>query len=139
MNPREQNDPVLKTVRGNSHGGSNPSACANKNGLLLAGRPIFITTVEGRSPDREAIGGFAYRRHRAYHEERSFRGICVARRCSFLFVLCGTISTNLIPSSIPLFLCHGQRLSNPLSERTREERGSHLSVSHRGSEAAREC
>ena len=28
--------------------------------------------------------------------------------------------------------CHSQRLSNLLSERTREERGSHLSVSHRG-------
>ena len=30
MNPRERNDPVLKTVWGQPHGGSNPSASANK-------------------------------------------------------------------------------------------------------------
>ena len=30
MNPRERNDPVLKTVRAKAHGGSNPSACAKK-------------------------------------------------------------------------------------------------------------
>ena len=70
----------MKTVRGNSHGGSNPSACANKNGLLLAGRPIFIATVRGDEPE-----GFAYRRHRAHHEEQTLRGICVARRCRIEF------------------------------------------------------
>ena len=42
------------------HGGSNPSSCANKNGLLLAGRPIFIATVRGsriRSPSELARRG----------------------------------------------------------------------------------
>ena len=29
MNPRERNDPVLKTVWVKAHGGSNPSSCAN--------------------------------------------------------------------------------------------------------------
>ena len=53
----------LKTVRLRSHGGSNPSSCANKNGLLLAGRPIFIATVRVTEPE-----GFAYRlwRYLAY-------------------------------------------------------------------------
>ena len=62
------------------HGGSNPSSCANKNGLLLAGRPIFIATVRGDEPE-----GFAYRRHRANFEEQTLRGICVARRCRIEF------------------------------------------------------
>ena len=42
------------------HGGSNPSSCANKNGLLLVGRPIFIATVRGsriRSPSELARRG----------------------------------------------------------------------------------
>ena len=65
----------------NRHGGSNPSACANKNGLLLAGRPIFIATIKGDEPE-----GFAYRRHTAYHDAQSIRGICVARRGRLKFI-----------------------------------------------------
>ena len=65
------------------HGGSNPSSCANKNGLLLVGRPIFIATVRGDElPFAKRNGEFAYRRHRTYHEAQSIRGICVARRCT---------------------------------------------------------
>ena len=53
----------------NRHGGSNPSACANKNGLLLVGRPIFIATVRGDElPFALRNGEFAYRlwRYLAY-------------------------------------------------------------------------
>ena len=40
----------------------------------------FYITVRGDEPE-----GFAYRRHRAYHEEQTLRGICVARRCRIEF------------------------------------------------------
>ena len=86
------------------HGGSNPSSCANKNGLLLVGRPIFIATVRGDElPFAKRNGEFAYRRRRAYHEEQTLRGICVARSCLPRVELCGTFSTIFTPSSIPLF------------------------------------
>ena len=51
MNPRERNDPVLKTVRGNSHGGSNPSACAIKTNTIPRGWCLFLSRrTRGREP-----------------------------------------------------------------------------------------
>ena len=77
---------------------------AKKIRTLRVGVLYFFATVRGDELSFATRNGeFAYRRHRAYHEEQINRGICVARRCSFLFVLCGTINTILTPSSIPLF------------------------------------
>ena len=61
------NEAVLKTVRGNSHGGSNPSACANKNGLLLAGRPFLLPQSEGTNPKGSHTAGTQHTmRHRVF-------------------------------------------------------------------------
>ena len=91
------NEAVLKTVRPKATGVRIPLP-APKNKDTPCGCPLFFATVRGDEPE-----GFAYRRHTAYHEAQSIRGICVARRCSFLFVLCGTDCTILTPSSISLF------------------------------------
>ena len=55
---------------------SSPLVNTPLQGLLLAGRPIFIDTVRVDEPE-----GFAYRRHIANLEAQSLRGICVARSC----------------------------------------------------------
>ena len=49
------NEAVLKTVRGNSHGGSNPSACAIKTNTIPRGWCLFLYHSQGEEPV-----GFAY-------------------------------------------------------------------------------
>ena len=66
--------------------------------------PLFFATVRGDELSfAKRNGEFAYRRHIANLEAQSIRGICVARRCLSQVILCGTLSTILTPSSIPLF------------------------------------
>jgi len=54
---------------------------APKNKDTPCGCPLFFASVRGDEP-----GGFAYRRHTAYHEAQSIRGICVARGCRLKFI-----------------------------------------------------
>ena len=98
------NEAVLKTVCPKGTGVRIPLP-APKNKDIPCGCPLFFATVRGDELSfAKRNGEFAYRRHRAHHEEQTLRGICVARNCLPQVALCGTLSTIFTPSSIPLSL-----------------------------------
>ena len=108
------NEAVLKTVCPKGTGVRIPLP-APKNKDTPPGCPLFFATVRGDELSFATRNGeFAYRRHGAYLEEQTLRGICVARRCLSQVTLCGTLSTILTPSSIPLFLL--ERILTPLCD-----------------------
>ena len=74
------NEAVLKTVCLTGTGVRIPQP-APKNKDTPCGCPLFFATARGDEPE-----GFAYRRHRAHHEEETLRGICVARRYWLKFI-----------------------------------------------------
>ena len=85
-----------------------PSAPKNKD--TPCGCPLFFASIGGDELSfAKRKREFAYRRHIAYHEAQSIRGICVARRCLSQVTLCGTLSTILAPSSIPLPLRQAEK------------------------------
>ena len=80
------NEAVLKTVRPKATGVRIPLP-APKNKDTPCGCPLFFATVRGDELSfAKRNGEFAYRRHRAYHEEQTLRGICVARRYWLKFI-----------------------------------------------------
>ena len=86
------------------HGGSNPSSCANKKVYSLRVDLFLLPQSEGTNPLSRSETGSS---HTAGTEHttrnRVFAVSALRGDVSFNLYQSGTISTNLTPSSIPLF------------------------------------